>query len=369
MQPESADDYPQTAHLTGPDRHHTAEDQAMLLNSWSIALFICSAVVIFFFLRAAHTGVRVLRFWDSQSDSQRQIQLENEIVLSATLVEFALALQILSLLLLVLAADSFSHVLAGAMCATGSFLANSYGMPALLIKLAAVFLYGYWLVMHQLDIRSEQYPLVKSKYVYLLTLLPLLSADLGLQTLYLANLSPDIITSCCGVIFSTNEGESNNLIGSLSTPLLVILFYGLAALLCMAGLIILRRKGKSPSLPLAQSFLFLVLWLGFYLCALVYITVIVSSYVYAMPFHNCPFDILRLEYNGIGYPIYLTLFTSVFCATGSIIAGWFASRPGLRSVVAAFQTTCLKISLISLIFFLLLTSYAPILYLMHGGEY
>lgn len=341
----------------------------MLLNSWSIALFICSTVVLFFLLIAARTGIRVLRFWDSSSDSQLQIRLEQEIVLSATLIEFALAFQVLSLLLLVLAADTFSNVLAGAMCATGSFLANDYGMPALLLKLAAVFFYGYWLIIHQLDIRSEQYPLVQGKYVYLLALLPLLAGDLVLQTLYLTNLSPDIITSCCGIIFSTSDSESNNLIGSLPKPLLALLLYSLSALVTILGLSALRTIRLGKTIHPALSLLSLFLWIILYLCALVYITVVVSSYIYAMPFHNCPFDILRIEYNGIGYPIYLTIIAAVFCGTSCTIGGWFAHRPGLSKVVATFQAICLKTSLISLLLFLLLVSAAPILYLLHGGEY
>ena len=57
------------------------------------------------------------------------------------------------------------------MCATGALLANPYGMPALLVKLFGVFFYGFWILLHQLDIRSEHYPLVRIKYLALLLLL------------------------------------------------------------------------------------------------------------------------------------------------------------------------------------------------------
>lgn len=170
-------------------------------RSLSLALSLISLMVFFVTLMAAYTAVRVLRYWDINSDSARQIRLENEIWLSSTLMEYALVFQILSLFLLVLAADSFSTVLIGAMYATGSFLANGFGIASLCIKLVSIFVYGFWLFIHRLDISSCRYPLVRLKYFYLLALCPFLITDILLQTLYLSRLQPDSITSCCGVVF------------------------------------------------------------------------------------------------------------------------------------------------------------------------
>ena len=94
--------------------------------------------------------------------------------------------------------DYFSTILVGAMCAAGSLTANGYGVPALLVKLITVFLSAAWIVCHKLDLGSEYYPLVKRKYLLLFCILPLLFLDSALLFLYLYNLTPDIITSCCG---------------------------------------------------------------------------------------------------------------------------------------------------------------------------
>ena len=56
-----------------------------------------------------------------------------------------LGFQIVSLLLYILAADHFSTMLSGAMCATGSLLANGYGLPLLLVKITGVFFCGFWI--------------------------------------------------------------------------------------------------------------------------------------------------------------------------------------------------------------------------------
>ncbi|MFA6465350.1 MAG: hypothetical protein WCT30_06305, partial [Desulfurivibrionaceae bacterium] len=149
----------------------------MFLNPWSLALSLCSLVVLLLGAVAGKTAVRVLRFWEPGSDSTQQIRLENEIWLSSTLVAYGLGFQIITLILFVLAADEFCQVIVGAMCATGALLANPYGMPALLVKLFGVFFYGFWILLHQLDIRSEHYPLVRIKYLALLLLLPMLILD------------------------------------------------------------------------------------------------------------------------------------------------------------------------------------------------
>jgi len=155
----------------------------MLLNSWSITLLVTSAAALFLAGGAVRTAIRTLRYWDSDADTARQIELENETWLSALLMQYGMVLQILALLLLVLAADNYSEILIGAMCATGAFLANEYGIPLLLVKIFGIFFYGFWIVLHRLDISSEHLPLTRIKYGYVLLLVPLLLADIFLLIL------------------------------------------------------------------------------------------------------------------------------------------------------------------------------------------
>ena len=157
----------------------------MLLNSWSITLLVISAASIFLAGGAVRTAIRILRFWDADADTARQIHLENETWLSALLMEYGMVLQLVALLLLVLAADSYSEILVGAMCATGAFLANGYGTPLLLVKIVGIFLYGFWIVLHRLDISSEHLPLTRIKYLYLLFLMQHGVVFLHLHSLYL----------------------------------------------------------------------------------------------------------------------------------------------------------------------------------------
>lgn len=334
----------------------------MLLNTWSLALTVCSAAVLFLILMATRTAIRVLRYWSPESDDNRQIQLENEIWLTSTLLQYTLFFQIFSLILFVLAADNFSKVLPGAMCATGSLLDNSYGMPALLVKLVAVFFYGMWIVLHKVDIHSPDYPLVRIKYWYFILLVPLIFADIVLQTLYLAKLSPNIITSCCSVVFDMSAGHKG-LLPSFGRSTVLLVFYGTALLLLVLGLLARSRKRLLQYLPLAGGAIFFVI------ASLVAIINVFSSYIYSMPYHHCPFCILKKEYYGIGYYMYFALFLGSFLLVVPAVVDRFKRKEDLHEYVVTMQGKVIKWGLVLLGIFVALSSYHLIVYRFFGGEH
>ncbi|MDH3329223.1 MAG: hypothetical protein OEM01_08325 [Desulfobulbaceae bacterium] len=301
-------------------------------------------------------------YWDPASDSNRQIKLENEIWLTSTLVEYALAVQILSLVIFVLAADHFSNSITGAMCATGSFLANSFGVPALLVKIGGVFFYGFWIVLHQLDIRSEQYPLVRVKYICLLFLLPLLIIDIALVLTYIGGLQPDIITSCCGVVFGDSTGGRTNLLSGFSHNVSISLFYGTTLVLIIVGISLVVRW--RPWLV----FFFSGCWFWYFLLALMVVTTEFTPYMYAMPFHKCPFCILKPEYYYIGFFIYSSLFVGTFFGMNALIVYPLRNMNGLNEVVLRFQKSAVIVSLVMVSVFTALASYHYLKYLIIGGE-
>lgn len=334
----------------------------MFLDSWSIALAVCGLVVLFLMGFAARSGIRVLFHWDPASDSNRQIRLENEIWLTSTLVEYALAVQVISLVVFVLAADHFSQSIIGAMCATGSLLANGYGIPALIIKIGGVFFYGFWIVLHQLDIRSERYPLVRIKYIYLLLLLPLLLVDLALEMLYIGGLEPDIITSCCAVVFGESAGNGTNLLTGLSHELSLWLFYGTPLFLIFFGLLAAAR------LKFWGRMIYSAAWLAYFFLALMVVTTEFSSYIYAMPYHKCPFCILKPEYHYIGFAIYLPLFAGAFLGMSLAVVEPLRRMPDMIKEIDIFQKKALYFSLLLLVTFVALASYHYLKYIFLGGE-
>jgi len=264
--------------------------------------------------------------------------------------------------LFVLAADSFCQVIVGAMCATGALLANSFGMPALLVKIVGVFLYGFWIILHKLDISSETYPLVKIKYVYLLLILPLLLADITLQSLYIAHLSPDIITSCCAVVFGSSGETGRNLLEGFSQPSLLSLYYGSIVVLLGMGVILLKRW----LLPLGA--LYSAGWFFFLGLATVAIITVFSSYIYAMPYHHCPFCILKPEYHYIGFVLYFTLIPASFFGVSALLVEPFKKMDTLAQPVRKFQQAAVVISLALLVLLAVTSSYHYLVYRISGGE-
>lgn len=337
----------------------------MLLQAWSIALIVTSVVTLFLILFASLVAVRILRYWRAGSDSALQIRLEGETWLASALMQYCLVFQMFSLLMLVLAADHFAGQLVGAMCATGALTANGFGIPVLVNKILLVFFGGYWLLIHHLDMQVETTPLVRFKFWWVLVLMVLVCVDGALLTGYLANLSPDVITSCCGVLIRPGEGDGYNLLDPFSLPLLLGLFYGLAVTLVAISWLLLR-EGELVGRWL--RYLHAALWALFFPVALWAITIYFSSYIYAMPSHRCPFDILQPQFHGIGYPIYATLFAATFWGTAGGVAQLVAGMEPLAGHVYSFQRFGVRFSLCVLPIFLLLTGYAPLRYFLGGGE-
>jgi hypothetical protein len=334
----------------------------MFLNSWSLGLTLAGLLVLALGIFAARTAIRVLRFWNPASDTNLQINLENEIWLASTLVEYGLGFQVITLILFVLAADTFCQVIVGAMCATGALMANNFGIPALLVKITGVFLYGFWIVLHKLDISSETYPLVRFKYIFLLLILPLLFADITLQTLYIAYLSPDIITSCCAVVFSPSAETGGNLLESFQQSTLLLLYYSTVIGLILVGGLLLKRW----ILPLAA--VFSSGWVWFLGLATVAIITVFSSYIYAMPYHNCPFCILKPEYHYIGFLLYFTLIPASFFGLATVLVEPFKHKDDLAEPVIKFQRAAIKTALILLVLLTAASSYHYLLYRISGGE-
>jgi hypothetical protein len=191
-----------------------------------------------------------------------------------------------------------------------------------------------------------------------------------LQFRYLYLLEPDVITSCCGVVFRSGEGDGRNLLDPFSVPTLLAVFYSLAAGLLLLGLRLHfnLKRGDAEAGVAMGVYAYAFGWLLFFVVAIWAITVVFSAYIYAMPHHRCPFDILQPEYGYIGYPIYLLLFTATFLGSGCGVAHAVRGRNDLSAVVVKFQSRALPASLVLLTVFLCITAYAPLRYILAGGE-
>ena len=264
--------------------------------------------------------------------------------------------------------DYFATVLTGAMCAAGSLSANIYGLPALGFKLGTIFLGTLWIILHRLDIRSEYFPFTRLKSFWLLVLLPLLLGDALLVVLYLVNLEPEIITSCCGIIFGGDAAGGYSLFDYSSSATILSLLAIATALLLAGSVLQLRNKGAPTARLLLTGGLLAIGWAGFYLLALVVITVLVSPYVYALPHHRCPFDLLHYPHVVIGVPLYLFLHGAVLSGLSSATASIAGCLENAGGLVDEYVRRAALLSIYLLLLFLLVAGWRPFFYIVLGGQ-
>lgn len=284
----------------------------MLFHPAVIAILLASGLGVAMLLAAAPFAAQVIRRWDAGSGSELQLVLERRTYLFSTLLAFVFAAQLLGLLLFVFNADAMAVMFVGAMCAVGTLNVNSWGFPALGAQVALFFLAAVWLAINHLDNQAPDYPLVRLKYALFLAFGPLLAGSFALQLAYFQGLRADVITSCCGSLFSADtQGLSADLSALPPRPALWGFYGSLALAAAAAGHAWLRRR-SGPLLALASALAFGAAMAG--------ILSFLSLYVYEHPHHHCPFCILKPEYGHQGYALYIPLFvaTAAGLAAGAV---------------------------------------------------
>ncbi len=301
----------------------------MILHAPILALLVGSLLIGFLLLLASWHAVRILKHWNLGSGSELQLALERRTYLVSTVMSYACAFQLVSLFLFVYTADELTPLFVGAMCAAGTLAVNPYGYPALLLKLTSAVLAGTWLVVNHIDTRGRDYPLIRPKYVGLLAIAPVMLAETVVQTAYFGGLRADVITSCCGSLFSAgNSGIAGELAGLPAGPMRVA-FYGAVAALLLAVAWFLRF-GSGGALVAGCS-------VAVFVVSLAAIVSFISLYIYELPTHHCPFCILQKEYHFIGYPMYALLLTGVIAGLGvGLLHPWRATA-SLAAVLPQFM--------------------------------
>lgn len=277
----------------------------MILHPGVLALVIGSVGVMAMMLYACWLGIKIVRKWNIQSSSPEQLSLERKTYLISTIMNYVMGFEILSALLFVYTVDDIHPIFIGAMCATGSLNANPVGWYVLYAKIAAFFLGAIWIAVNIVDQRAEDYPLVRMKYCMLLAITPFIAVDAYLIWDYFVDLKPNVITSCCGALFSPEGSGVASELASLPLKPMMIFFYLSVGLFLLNGAAVVRwdRSFFRYLMGCFSAMLFLV--------AIASIIAFISLYFYEIPTHHCPFDILQGGYHFIGYPLYICLFSGV----------------------------------------------------------
>jgi hypothetical protein len=309
----------------------------VILHPPIVALLVGSLLVSFLLLLASATAVRILRGWDLASGSEVQLALERRTYPVSTAMSYACAFQVVSLFLFVYTADDLAPLFVGAMCAAGTLYANAYGYPTLLLKVVGAILAGAWLIVNYADNRGRDYPLIRLKYGFLLVLTPVILLETAAQAAYFGGLKADVITSCCGSLFSSaSSGVASELAALPSGPTRIAFYTTVAALVVAGGWF--RRRAAGGYVVSGLSVLAFVV-------SIAAIISFISLYVYELPTHHCPFCILQREYHFIGYPMYALLFIGVITGLG---LGLLYHRRHTPSLGAVLPPLARRLSLVAM---------------------
>jgi hypothetical protein len=253
-------------------------------------------------LYSVYFGFLILRRWDINSGSELQLNLERRTYLISTILSYIFGFQLFSLFLYVYTAENLHTLFAGAMCAAGTLNVNSYGYPALILKIINFLLSGIWLILNYTDNKAYDYPLIKRKYLLLLIITPFMLTETAVLVKYLSGLKADVITSCCGSLFSIETRGITSEIASLPSIPMKIAFYTNMSLTFVSGIYFyLKEKG---------GYIFSSISAVTFLVSIASIISFISLYFYELPTHHCPFCILQKEYGYVGYPLYIALLGS-----------------------------------------------------------
>jgi hypothetical protein len=312
----------------------------MIMQPAIIALFVGSILVSCMVLYAALYGVSILENWDLQDGSELQLGLERKTYLISTVMGYAFGFQLLSLFLFIFTADRLSGLFVGAMCAAGTLNVNGYGYPALLFKIFNFILGGVWLIVNYTDNKAFDYPLIKMKYIFLFIITPFIFAEMLTQGAYFLNLKANVITSCCGSIFSPEGPGIEASLTALPSIPMKISFYTVMTITAVSGLYFYLKGRASAGL------IFSVMAVITFTVSIASLISFISLYFYELPTHHCPFCILQKEYYYVGYPLYVALFGGVVTGAGVGVLMPLSRKESLSVVVPRVQKGLTFVTLI-----------------------
>jgi hypothetical protein len=316
----------------------------MIFHPTIIALCAASLFMSLMITYSAYYGIKIVNGWDLKSGSEQQLLLERRTYLISVILTYVFGFYLISLFLYVFTADRLHVVFTGAMCAAGVLKVNSYGYPALILKMFIFLFAGLWLVINYADNRAYDYPLIKTKYVLLLILTPLVITEMVLQAAYFLQMNPNIITSCCGSLFGEGKKSLTSELASLPVVPMEAVFYLSILSTVYMGILFYRKGAPGYLLAVASGITLLVSFAS--------IISFISLYYYELPTHHCPFCILQKEYGYVGYFLYLALLGGAVAGMGVGALMPFRKVESLAAVIPSVQR---KLALLAIALFLIFT--------------
>jgi len=280
----------------------------MILSPEVLTIFILNAIFAIFATIAFILSVKIVLKWDINATTQTQYSLEKYSYLSATIIKYIFAIKVPLFLFFIFTLDKISAVLTGAMCGAGVVDATEYGNYLFILKIINLYLFAYWIVLHNEDVKDEKQAFTKRKFMFFIVAFFFLLTELIVEGIMFGSIDLNEMVSCCGTIYSSSSGSYISKIFSVDTSVLLGLFYANYALMVL--LYFFKR-----------AYLFSIANILFIIISIITLIVYFGTYIYELPSHHCTFCFLQSDYYYVGYLIYLLLFVGTFygIVTGLIV--------------------------------------------------
>jgi hypothetical protein len=316
----------------------------MMLTPEVLTLFILNAVFAFFAIIAFVLSVKIFLKWDLNSTTQTQYILEKQSFLTATIIKYIFAIKVPLFLFFIFTLDKISNVLTGAMCGAGVVDATPYGTYLLILKIINLYLFAYWLVLHNVDIKDANQPYTRRKFAVFIIAFFLFMAEVILEGVMFSSIDVNKMVSCCGTLYSSSATSYVANIFRIDTTVLLSLFYG--NFLLIALFYFLKNK-----------YLFAMSNISFIIIGIITLIAFFGMYIYQLPTHHCPFCFLQKDYFYVGYLIYFLLFVGTF---SGVVAGFIPATK-----IARLKSY--KISLLFNLLYVILLSLYPLFFYIKNG--
>jgi hypothetical protein len=272
------------------------------LNLWILARVVQAGVATLLCVFGALLGLRLASQWEPGQSSERQLALERQAELVASVMQVTLILEILGLGLSVFVMDHLVGGIRGAMCAFGVLASTSTGFQGLFVSLLIAMACGLWVVLHRFDLSIESPVLTRRKFAWLVPLGMLAVCDFALVLAFAWQLDFEVIASCCSVWVDAtvvNTHASKFMLSPLWAGGL-----GLAATLVAAATAAAAGRGRgrvSALMACGASALACV-------AVLPAVLGVVAPHVLGTPTHFCTFCLFHLQGGGLGWPLLAAIF-------------------------------------------------------------
>ncbi|MDM7996359.1 MAG: hypothetical protein QUT30_11845 [Acidobacteriota bacterium] len=219
---------------------------ALFVGVISLLLIAASVVSAFYFSRRMKQG----------ADADERATAKDRVHLSFLLIATAFILRLASWPLFYILLQSYIPLIPGAMCIFGvTQVRPGFTLFLEIVKPAAFFLIGGWLILYRLDLALKTRPLVRNVLRFLAVVSLVAAVDAAAELAFLLSFSPPgIAVSCCtavtDMVFAAAKLNPDALFGAARVPLIIGTYYGSSiALILLLGFLLARKASGLVSLP------------------------------------------------------------------------------------------------------------------------